>query len=587
MENIYLDRPWTKNYPPLVPKTLQIPEKTLVDVLNETVRKFGTRPALISSAHLPVLGRVARTITYRELDDLSNALAAALLDMGVKPGDRVSLILPNVAAFVISYYAILKIGATVAAANPTHPGPKLAYQLKDSGSQVVICMSLFYNLVNEIRAQTDIKHVIVTNVKEYLPTTAKILFTLAKEKKDGHRVEALRPGDYMLPDVLAKYAGRKSTTAPAPDSIAHFQYTGGTTGVSKAVMTTHRNILANAMQCDAWLSDGAIPKHEEIMLGATPFFHAYGMVVVINTSVMIGAAIVLVPNPRETSEILDLISTYRVTLFPGVPAMYNAVNNHPKVKNREVDITSVRVCISGAAPLPPATKEEFERLTGGKLVEGYGMSETSAASHGNPLVGENVTGSVGMPMPEVDCRIVSLDDGETDMPVGEIGEIAMAGPNIMQGYHGMPTETANVFREKYGKRWLFSGDIGYMDEKGYFHIVDRKKDMALIGGFNVYPNEIDKILKEHPAILEAAVAGVPHPEKQGQEALKAWVVLKPGMNASEAELIKFCEERLATYEVPRRFSFINELPKSAVGKTLRRELIEMELQDREKTTAPK
>jgi long-chain acyl-CoA synthetase len=330
-----------------------------------------------------------------------------------------------------------------------------------------------------------------------------------------------------------------------------------------------------------------IPGEKEIFLGAIPMFHSFGMVAVLGLAISIGAKIVLVLNARDIGDVLGAIQTFKPTLFHAVPALYNAINNYPGVKSGEINLHSIRACISGSAPLPPATKEEFERLSGGKLIEGFGMSEAPTATHVNPLRGENRTGSIGLPLLDMDMRIVSLDDGETDVPVGEVGELLMAGPQLMLGYYGMPTETANVLREKDGKRWLYTGDIARMDEDGYFYIVDRKKDMALIGGYNVYPNVVEKVLKDHHAVLEVGVAAIPHPEKLGQESLKAWIVVKEGQSITEKELAEHCSKLLARYEVPTRYAFVKELPKTAVGKTLRRELIQMEMAEREQagTTA--
>ena len=304
----------------------------------------------------------------------------------------------------------------------------------------------------------------------------------------------------------------------------------------------------------------------------------YGLVVVVSTSVYRGSKIVLVPNPRAIDDVLGAIHTFKPTLFPGVPALYNAINNHPAVQNGEIDLSSLRLCISGSAPLPLATKQAFEKLSGSSLREGFGMSEAPTATHINPIHKENRPNSIGLPLPEMDMRIVSLDDEQTDVPVGEIGELLMAGPNVMVGYHRMPDETANALREKDGKRWLYTGDIARMDEDGYFYIVDRKKDMALIGGYNVYPNTVEKAIMSHPAVLEVGVAAIPHPQRIGQETLKAWIVLKPGQQATADEIIAFLADALAPYEIPRRISFIDELPKTAVGKTLRHELVKMELE---------
>ncbi|MBC6936966.1 MAG: long-chain fatty acid--CoA ligase [Chloroflexi bacterium] len=580
----YAERPWTKSYDSNVPASLDpYPDITVHSFLEEAAQKAPDSVALITSAHLPVLGRQASTMTYAELDRLSGSLAAGLIDMGLKPGDRVAMVMPNIAAFIITYYAILKAGGVVAATNPTYPPDKMAFQINDCDAEIVITMSLFYRMIKDIQPKTKVKKVIVTNVKEYLPPVARLLFTLAKEKKEGHRVETLASGDEWLQDVLTRYANKKANRSVKSSDLALFQYTGGTTGVSKAAMSTHRALVANTLQMRAWLFGKDIPANanNEVFLGAIPMFHAFGMVAVLNFAIGIGARIVLVPNARDIGDVLDNINTFHPTIFMGVPALYNAINNHPDVKAGKVSLRSIRACVSGSAPLPPAVKQEFERLSGGALREGFGMSEAPTASHCNPLLGENRTGSIGLPLPDMDCRIVSLDDGVTDLPVGDVGELIMTGPQLMVGYHGMPTETANVLREQDGKVWLYTGDIARMDDDGYFYIVDRKKDMALIGGFNVYPNAVEKVLTDHPAVLEAGVAAIPHPEKAGQEALKAWIVLRPGMTATEQELIAHCESKLARYEVPTRFAFINELPKTAVGKTLRRELVQMELTERE------
>jgi long-chain acyl-CoA synthetase len=579
----YADQTWTKTYDAGVPKTLEpYPQITVQHFLQEAARKTPDAVALVSSAHLPVLGRKASSLTYAELDRLSDALAAGLVDMGLKKGDRVAIIMPNIAAFVISYYGILKAGGVVAATNPTYPPDKLQFQINDCDAEIVLAMSLFYNTFKSVQSKTKVKKVIVANVKEYLPGIARTLFTLAKEKKEGHRVENLAAGDVWFQDVLTRYAGRKPNVDVKPDDLALFQYTGGTTGVSKAAMATHKALVANTLQMKAWLYGDKMPGTADVFLGAIPMFHAFGMVAVLNFAVGIGAKIILVPNARDIADVLDNINTFKPTLFMGVPALYNAINNHPDVKEGKISLRSIRACVSGSAPLPPATKREFERLSGGKLLEGFGMSEAPTASHCNPLQGENRAGSIGLPLPDMDMRIVSLDDGVTDVPVGEVGELIMTGPQLMVGYHGMPTETANVLRQKDGRTWLYTGDIARMDADGYVYIVDRKKDMALIGGFNVYPTNIENALMEHPAVLEAGVAAIPHPEKVGQESLKAWVVLKPGQTVTEAELMDFCSKKMARYEVPSRFAFVESLPKTTVGKTLRRELVQMEMADREK-----
>jgi long-chain acyl-CoA synthetase len=585
----YAERPWLKRYDPGVAHSLKpYPDVPLHQFLREMAHQKPNNIALLTSAHLPVAGRVSSGVTYAQLERQSDALAAGFVSMGLKKGDRVALVMPNIAAFVISYYAILKAGGVVAAMNPTYPAEKLQFQINDSGAEFAIVMSLFYKMMKEIQPRTKVKRVIVTSVKEYLPPLAKTLFTIAREKKDGHKIDALASGDVWFQDVLAEHNGKKANVDIKPDDLAIFQYTGGTTGVSKAAMSTHRALVSNICQCRAWLIGGDTRStgENEVFLGAIPFFHVYGLVTVVGFAVALGAKIVLVVNARDIPDVLDNIAKFKPTIFMGVPALYNAINNHQLVTSGQVSLKSIRLCMSGSAPLPPSTKKEFERLSGGRLLEGFGMSEAPTATHANPVSGENRTGAIGLPFPDMDMRIVSLDDGETDVSVGEIGELAMAGPQLMVGYHGMPTETANALRQQNGKTWLFTGDIARMDEDGYFYIVDRKKDMALIGGYNVYPNNVEKVLADHPAVLECGVAAVPHPEKDGQEALKAWVVLRPDQKATADELIAHASKYLARYEVPTRFTFVESLPKTTVGKTLRRELVQMEMQEREKIKTP-
>jgi long-chain acyl-CoA synthetase len=572
----YADKPWLKHYDAGVPHSLKpYPDHPLHEFLMRGAKAHPERPFAISSAHLPVVGRQGLALSYKQMDDLSDAMACALIAKGLQKGDRVAIVMPNSAQFLISFYAILKAGGVVAAANPTYPAERMAYQLKDCGAKIVLTLSLYYNMLVDIQAKTDVQHIIVTNIKEYLPPLAKTLFTLAKEKKDGHRIQK-RAQDFWFQDLLAQYAGQKPQVSVGKDDLAVFQYTGGTTGVSKAAMATHGAIVANTLMCRAWLFGTSEPEYMTF-LGAIPFFHIFGLVVVVSCAATLGCSIAIVPNARDISDVLDVIQTYKTSIFAGVPALYNAINNHPDVKAGKVDLSCVRICFSGSAPLAPATKAEFERLSGGIISEGFGMSEAPTATHGNPVKGENRVGSIGLPFPDMEMKIVSLDDPTQIVPVGEVGELCMHGPHLMLGYHNMPEETANALRpDETGKLWLFTGDIARMDEDGYFYIVDRKKDMALIGGYNVYPRNVEDVYMEHPAILEVGVAAVPHPEKVGQESLKAWVVFKPGMSATEQELIDFGRKKLAEYEIPRRFAFTDALPRTTVGKVLRRELVEME-----------
>jgi long-chain acyl-CoA synthetase len=374
-----------------------------------------------------------------------------------------------------------------------------------------------------------------------------------------------------MQDLIAKYEpSARPQLELAPDDTALFQYSGGTTGVSKGAVATHYNVVANALQIKNWMIN--IEEGNEIVLMGIPLFHVYGMVAGMHFGMASGASLVMIPNVRDLKDVLENIKRYRPTIFPGVPTLYNALNNHPDVVSGKYDLSSIKACISGSAPLMRETKERFEQLSGGKVFEGFGLSEAPTATHCNPLLGENRTGSIGLPLPDVDAKIISLDDGETEMPVGEIGEIVINSPNVMKGYHNMPTETANALRKlKDGKTWLFTGDIARMDEDGYFYIVDRKKELIKPGGFQVWPREVEEVLAEHPKVLEAGVAGIPDPYRG--ETVKAWIVLKPGETATEEELKTFCKEKLAAYKVPTHYEFRDELPKTTVGKILRRELV--------------
>lgn len=584
----YAERPWVKRYDKHVPRSLApYPEKVIFDYLRETVSKRPHAPALVTTAKLPLFGRMSHYLNYQELEDASNALACALVDMGLQKGDRVAIVMPNCTTFGITYYGVLKAGGVVAAANPTYPDDKMAFQINDCDAPFVVTLSLFYAQMKRIQSQTKVKHIIVSNIKEYLPPLARLLFTLAREKKDGHRVAQLGAGDVWFQDLLKRYHGQKPSVNVQPDDLALFQYTGGTTGVSKGAMATHRALVCNTEMLQTWtdIKSGSfkgVPTSELVYLGAIPMFHAYGLVALLTQATAMGGQIVLVPNPRDVSEVVDVIGHYKPNVFLGVPALYNAVNNHPRVQSGEVSLRSFVLNSSGSAPLPTTVKEEFERLSGSVIIEGFGMSETPVATHSNPIYGEHRIRSVGLPYPDIDAAIVSLDDPTKEVPVGEIGELVVCGPNVMKGYHKLPTETANALRERDGKLWLHTGDIAYMDQDGYFYLVDRKKDMALIGGYNVYPANVENVIKEHPAVFEVGVAAIPNPDKEGLESLKAWIVLHPDAQVSEEEIINHCAKKLAPYEIPRRISFIKELPKTVVGKTLRRELVRLELEEASK-----
>jgi long-chain acyl-CoA synthetase len=422
-----------------------------------------------------------------------------------------------------------------------------------------------------VRERTHLKKIIVSNIKETLPPVLGFLFGLTKEKKEGHHLDALDPRDVWMKDMLKKHQSSPRPNVPvSPDDTALFQYSGGTTGIPKGAVAMHRNVVANTLQIKTWMPN--LDEGKEVVLMGIPLFHVYGMVAGMNFAMSNGASMVMVPNARDLKDVLENISKYKATIFPGVPLLYNGINNHPDVKAGKYDLSSIKACISGSAPLMRETKEQFEKLTGGRVFEGYGLSEAPTATHCNPLLGVNKTGSIGMPLPDVEVRIISLDDGETELPQGEIGEIAIYGPQVMKGYHNMPTETANTLRQMGdGKTWLFTGDIARMDEDGYFYIVDRKKELIKPGGFQVWPREVEEAICSHPKVLEAGVGGIPDPNRG--ETVKAWIVVKPGETLTVDEIKAHCKEHLAPYKVPTHYEFRSELPKTTVGKILRRELV--------------
>ena len=550
------DFPWQKNYDNGVPKTLEYPAVPIFYYLEEVAKKHPEKICTIFKG---------AKITYKEMNEMTDSLAAGLSKMGVKKGDRVGIFMPNTPQFVMAFYAILKIGAVVVATSPLYGPREIEHQANDSGMKVMLVMSNFYNTVKSVQKKTGIKHLVVTNLKEALPPVMGLLFTLLREKKGGFRVQ-LEDGDLWMQDLISS---NKPSDRPqmeiGPDDQALFQYSGGTTGVPKAAIALHKNLVANTLQISSWMP--ALEYGNETTLMGIPLFHVYGMVVGLSFTVSFAGTMVMVPNPRDLDDVLQNIHKYKTTIFPGVPTLYNAINNHPDVLAGKYDLSSIKACISGSAPLMMETKETFEGLTGGVVFEGYGLSEAPTATHCNPLEGVNKEGSVGMPLPDVECRVVDLEDGVTVLPAGEIGELVLRGPQVMFGYHNMPTETQNTLREG----WLFTGDIVRMDEDGYFYIVDRKKELIKASGFQVWPREVEEVIQAHPKVMEVGVAGVPDPYRG--ETVKAWVVLHKDQEATADEIKKYCGEQMAKYKVPTQVDFLDELPKSSVGKILRRELV--------------
>lgn len=549
-------RPWLRHYEADVPYTLAYPSQPLFRFLDSAARRHPHTRALIF---------YDRALTYHELNAAVNRLANALIQLGVKPGDRVALLLPNAPQMVIAYYAVLKIGAIAVSLNPLFTADELGHQLNDSGAETIIALSVFYPLVRMVRAGTPLKRVIVTNIKEYLPPLRRIIFSIVREAREGHRIDVRGEREtYAWQDLLARAPTDAPNTEVAPDAVAVIQYSTGTTDIPKGVMLTHANLVANATQVRHWLTD--VEEGNERIIAVLPFSHSYGMTAAMNVGIAIAATLILFPS-FSTREVLNAIKKYRPTLFPGVPTMYVAINQYPGV--RRVGLQSIRACVSGAAPLPIEVQEEFEKLTRGKLVEGYGLTEASPVTHVNPIYGQRKIGSIGIPLPDTDAKIVDWHTGQ-DVPTGSIGELVVRGPQVMRGYWNRPDDTAQALRNG----WLFTGDVARMDEDGYFQIIDRKKDMILAGTYNIYPRDVEEVLYENPKVLEVAVAGVPPDGKE--QIVKAYVVLRKGEMATPEEFIEFCRQRLADYAVPHLVEFRDQLPKTFVGKVFKRKLIEDE-----------
>lgn len=554
------EKPWLHFYEPHVPEHIDYPKTTLPIILADMAQKYPKHPAMIFKD---------RAISYLQFNQAVDRFASALQKLGVKRGDRVAIHLPNCPQFPIAFYAILRIGGIAVPCNPIYTAREMKHQICDSGSEIIITLSAMYPLIKQIRAETPLRHVIVARIKTYFPLLTTLLFSLFMEKKKGHKVDISGDSDtYWFTDMLSWKPAKPQAVEIGWDDTAMLMYTGGTTGISKGAQLTHKNILANAMQVSVWVNS---PEAQASTLTSLPLFHSYAMTMCMNSSIVGAGTMIQAPDPRDIDDVLKTIHKHRPTYYPGVPAMYVAINNHPRV--HQYNLRSIKVCCSGAAPLPAEVQERFQELTGARLVEGYGLSEASPVTHSNPAYGENRIGAIGLPWPDTESRIVDLDTGEQALSPGEMGELCVRGPQVMQGYWNMPQETANVLRSDPagGDPWLYTGDIAIMDQDGYFKILDRKKDMILgAGGLNIYPREIEDLLYEHPKVLEAAAVGIPEPGKG--ERVKIFIVLKAGQTATEEEMIAFCRKNLAPYKVPKYVEFCAGLPKTLVGKVLRREL---------------
>ncbi len=552
------DKPWFKHYDKDVPFTLMpYPERTLVDVVSETA---GQRPN-----HTAMLFQ-GQAISYSELDQLSAAFARSLIELGVEKSDRVALLLPNTPQMILSFLGIWKAGGIVVPLNPLYTERELEHALLESGAETVVVLTPFYDKVKAIQPHTQLHNVIATNVKEYLPPIKRLLFTLLKEQKDGHRI-ALQAGDHWLSDLLRKHTGTPHVeVGTRPEDPAVLLFSGGTTGTPKAALGTQHSLFIAGLQIRTWFKNLLVEWDDIIMLNM-PLFHAYGLVGVMATGLVGRNPFALIANPRDLDDLLATIQKVKPAFLPGVPTLFNALLNHPKVKSGQVDLTSLKLCISGAASLLAETKQRFERITGGRIVEAYAMTESMLGATVSPVHGVYKPGSIGIPLPDVELRIIDAESGQDDLQPGQVGEIILRAPQIMQGYWNKPEETATILHDG----WLYTGDIGYQDEDGYAFIVDRKKDLIKPGGFQVWPREVEEVIASHPAVAEVCVAGIP--DAHSVEAVKAWVVLQTGHEISSAELRAYCRENLASYKVPKYVEFCDSLPKSSVGKILKRELV--------------
>lgn len=558
-ENIMTEKVWLKKYPEEIPHEIDLPAMPVQQFLTEAYKAYPDKIAV----HF-----MGKELTYKELYESSLKFANYLRSLGIEKGDRVAVMLPNCPQAVIAYYGTMYAGGIVVQTNPLYTERELQYQMADSGAKVLLVMDILYPRAMKIIKETALENVIVTGIKDYLPFPKNLVYPFIQKKQYGFSVKVEHSGtNHLFTHIM-----QSSSPNPIPldfdfeQDLALLQYTGGTTGSPKGVMLTHKNLVANTKMCDAWMYKSE--EGNETVLGILPFFHVYGMTTVLILAVMLKGKMVLLPK-FDAEQALKTIDKQKPTLFPGAPTMYIGLLNHPGIGN--YDLSSIKACLSGSAPLPVDVQEKFEKITGGKLVEGYGLTETSPVTHANFIWHDRIVGSIGVPWPNTDAIILRGGDYEP-LPAGEIGEIAVKGPQVMKGYWNRPEETAMSFYDG----WFLTGDLGYMDENGYFYVVDRKKDMIIAGGFNIYPREVEEVLYEHEAIQECVVAGIPDPYRG--ETVKAYIVLKEGYSVTEEQLNEFCRKSLASFKVPRHYEFRTELPKTAVGKILRRSLIDEEKQ---------
>ncbi len=547
----YDDKPWLKFYDEGVPAKIKYQELCIPDLLENSAKEFPDHTALIFQGY---------KVSYRELREMVYRFATCLASFGVKKGSAVAILLPNMIPTVVAYYAVQKLGAIAVMNNPLYTNHELEYQFNDSGSVVLVTIDLLANRMIELRPKTKIKQIVYTSLGDYLPFPKSLIFPLIAKKK-GLAADVNPAQDvYAWKDCIANFSPNPPEVKIKWEDVAIYQYTGGTTGVSKGAMLTHKNLTSMVQMYASWFKS---ERGKEIAMASPPIFHILGMSAAMNLPIYQGWTDVLIPKP-QAKELLEAIRKYRPTMSPLVPTMYIGMLEHPDLK--KTDLTCFKLITSGGSSLPVEILSKFKELTGVDINEGFGMTETSPQTHLNPFYGLKKPGSIGVPYPDTDVKIVDIETGKKEMPVGEAGEMIFRGPQITKGYLKKPEETEKAIRNG----WLYSGDIAYMDEDGYFYVVDRKKDLIISSGYNVYPRDVEEVFYQHPAINKVAVIGIP--DKKRGENVKAFVTLKEGQKATSDELMKFCQERLAKYKWPVEIEIRDALPESNVGKILKKEL---------------
>jgi long-chain acyl-CoA synthetase len=549
-----LEKSWHKSYAPGVPQEIEFERVTMPEALTRNAKQFSNHTALLY---------MGKKIFYPELERLVNRFGRALMDMGVKKGDKVAMLLPNIPQIVIANYATFRIGAVAVMNNPLYTERELEYQLNDSDSKILVTLDLLLPRALILKGKTKIEKIITCHINDYLPFPKKQLFPMVK--KQMYRKVGAQKDVYQFLDLIKKYPNGPLENAAGWDDLAAFIYTGGTTGVSKGVMLTHSNLSCNVQQFGVWFPD--LKKGEESVLAVFPFFHSAGFTAIQNYSIWAGFKNILVPRP-EPGSIIEMLRKFRPHFLPAVPTIFVGLLNSEEF--RKMDLSFIKGFFSGAAPLAADTIQQLKDLTGATMLEVYGLTETAPIATVTPWGGKMKPGTVGIPVPNTDVKVVDVETGKEELKQGIPGEVIIKGPQVMKGYYKKPEETAAVLKEG----WLYTGDIGFFDEDGYLSIVDRKKDMIIASGYNIYPREIDEILFEHPKVLEACAIGIP--DAYRGETVKAFVVAKPGEILTEEEITQWCKEKLAVYKVPKMIEFVDALPKSAIGKILRREVKEMD-----------